>query len=107
VDPSVVGGAVIGLWTWLSRWWKRRRTRQLDVILYTRQGCHLCETAHEQLEQARRHWGFQLSIVDVDTDPALVERHGNWVPVVAIDGQVRFRGHINPVMLERTLRGSS
>ncbi len=36
--------------------------------------------------------GFTLTAVDVDADPALAEQYGECVPVVAIDGKVRFPG---------------
>jgi len=36
-------------------------------------------------------------------DPALAERYGLTVPVVAVDGKVRFKGVVNPVLLERLL----
>jgi hypothetical protein len=39
--------------------------------------------------------------VDVDDDPELAREHGNHVPVVQINGRVRFRGAINPVLFQR------
>ena len=39
--------------------------------------------------------------VDIDADPALRERFDTCVPVVEIDGQVRFRGRVEPVLLRR------
>ena len=72
---------------------------KLDVVLYTRQQCHLCETAKEIL---LRHQLLPREI-DVDTDPALAERFGQWVPVVEIDGKIRFRGHVNEKLLKRLL----
>ncbi len=62
-----------------------------QAILYTRQGCHLCEQAHEMLT---RH-GVVVQTIDIDSDPALRERYDVWVPVVTIDGQERFRGRID------------
>jgi glutaredoxin len=73
-----------------------------NVVLYTRVGCHLCDDAHELLV---RH-GLRPRLVDVDRDEQLVAEHGNCVPVVEIDGRVRFRGRVNPVLLRRLLRGS-
>src|SRR5205085_11842858 len=95
------------LWTWLRAWWGGRKLDRVQVILYTRQGCHLCEIAHTQLESAQRRWGFHLTILDVDTDPRLVEQYDTCVPVVAVDGRVRFRGRINEVPLTRLFRGLS
>ncbi len=92
--------------SWLGSWWRRRKGKPLghwQVVLYTRRGCHLCDLAWKQLHQARSHHGFALSQVDVDQDPQLVERYGLQVPVVAINGRVRFRGRINKVLLRRLI----
>jgi glutaredoxin len=73
-----------------------------QVVLYTRQGCHLCDDA---LALLRRH-GLTPNIVDIDADPALRERFDTCVPVVEFDGQVRFRGRVNEVLLRRLLAAS-
>ncbi len=75
--------------------------------MYTRQGCHLCEEAWEQLEQAQQRHGFALRQVDVDSDPQRVREFGDCVPVVTIDGRVRFRGRVNRILLERLLVGAN
>ncbi|MBY0233169.1 MAG: glutaredoxin family protein [Gemmataceae bacterium] len=80
--------------------------RAREVVLYTRQGCHLCHDALALLERERPAFGFALSVVDVDSDPALAERHGLEVPVVLVDGKPRLRGTVNAVLLRRALRGS-
>jgi glutaredoxin len=69
--------------------------------MYTRQGCHLCEAAWDLLSAEQRRQGFSLEKVDVDTDPALVTEHGLHVPVVVVNGKVRFRGVVNAVLLRR------
>jgi glutaredoxin len=71
--------------------------------MYTRRGCHLCEQAWQQLEQAQKRYGFSLQQVDIDGDPQLVCDYGECVPVVTIDGKVRFRGVVNRMLLERLL----
>ena len=73
-----------------------------NVVLYTRVGCHLCDDARELLV---RH-GLRPRLVDVDLDERLAAEHGNCVPVVEIDGRVRFRGRVNAVLLQRLLRGA-
>lgn len=70
-----------------------------QVILYTRQGCHLCEDAHALLT---RH-GLQPELVDIDADPELRERFTTCVPVVEIDGRIRFRGQVSEPLLRRLL----
>ena len=94
------------------RWpWKRRRPPpdlgHLEMILYTRVGCHLCETAWECLCRAQHRYRFAVTVVDVDTDPVLAARHGDSVPVVTVNGQVRFRGAVNPVLLARLLEAEA
>lgn len=91
-------------WRWLPRWWGRGRSTGITVVLYTRQGCHLCEEAWEHLERARQRHGYTLEVVDVDTDPQLRAQYDTLVPVVTVNGKERFRGRVNPVLLQRLLR---
>jgi glutaredoxin len=74
--------------------------RSPRVVLYTRRGCHLCDEAKQLLEDR----GVSPACVDVDTDSDLCERYGECVPVVEIDGKIRFRGRVEPVLLRRLLR---
>jgi glutaredoxin len=74
--------------------------RTLKVVLYTREGCHLCEEAQEVLSE----FGISPMLVDIDHDPELRERFDNCVPVVEIDGQIRFRGRVEPALLRRIIR---
>jgi glutaredoxin len=78
---------------------KNNIDRACHVVLYTRNGCHLCEDA----EQLLRQEGLTPTLVDIDHDPELKSRYDTCVPVVEIDGQVRFRGRVEPVLLRRIL----
>ena len=73
-----------------------------EVVLYTRQGCHLCEIAAEILARHR----LDVQKVDIDQQPELRERYNECVPVVVIDGRERFRGRVDELLLRRILRGS-
>ena len=57
-----------------------------EVVVYSREGCHLCEQALAGLRRLGRARPFTLREVDVDADPALAERHGDRVPVVTVGG---------------------
>jgi glutaredoxin len=72
----------------------------MEVVVYTRPGCHLCDDACALLES----YGLEPQTVNIDTDPELVERFGLTIPVVFIDGRERFRGRIDEVLLRRLLR---
>lgn len=73
----------------------------MNVTLYTRKGCHLCVTAQQTLAQ----FGIEPKLVDIDEDESLREKFNECVPVVEIDGKVRFRGQVQPILLERLLAG--
>src|SRR5262245_39503504 len=90
--------------TSLFSWWKRRPAPHLHIVLLTRAGCHLCDEAWQLLEKERQRHGFQLSALDVDTQPELADRHGELVPVLVVNGKVRLWGRINAVLLRRLLR---
>ena len=71
----------------------------LQVIVYTRTGCHLCEEA----EQLLTRYGLAPRLVDIDAEAGLRERYTHCVPVIVIDGKERFRGRVNEVLLRRIL----
>lgn len=78
----------------------RRPSIMQEVVLYTRCGCCLCDEAHGVLKQH----GLTPLLVDIDTDPELTELYNDCVPVVVIDGKVRFKGRVSEVLLRRLLR---
>lgn len=73
------------------------------VLVFTRQNCHLCELAEALL---KRH-GLQPRIIDIESDPQLVAKYTDCVPVVVIDGKVRFRGRVSETLLTRLLHARS
>jgi glutaredoxin len=88
-------------------WTKRAHKAPLRVVMYTRQGCHLCEEAWELLEKLRPGFGFELELVDVDGQSDLAKLYGEKVPVVVIAGKERLWGRINRVLLERLFRAET
>lgn len=79
---------------------ERKSDSHIEVVLYTRQGCHLCE---QVLEVLQSH-GIMPRLHDIDTDPALQDRYGMTIPVIEINGRERFRGAVSPVLLRRLLQ---
>lgn len=87
-------------------WAPSRPGRRFEnIIVYTRESCPLCDEGIELLGRYRR-WLPPADEVNVDDDPRLLTQHGEWVPVVFIDGRPRFRGHINEVLLRRLIEGT-
>ena len=57
------------------------------VVLYSRQGCHMCEVARATVARVCADLGEEWSEVDVDTDPELAARFSEEVPVTFVDGR--------------------
>ena len=76
-----------------------------EVILYTREGCCLCESAREVLlrVQARHPSSFHLEERDIESDDALFRIYLERIPVVTIDGQESFELFIDERALEQRL----
>lgn len=66
----------------------------VDVTLYTRKPCPLCDKAKAAIEASGAN--VRITEVDIDTDPALRERYTNDIPVIAIAGQEAFRHRVDP-----------
>ncbi len=56
----------------------------LDVTLYTRPGCHLCEEAKERIAPLLRRVQATLREINIDADPVLRERYDFDVPVILL-----------------------
>ena len=80
--------------------------RRFDtLVLYTRDGCHLCDHAKDTLLMYKQYLPV-LEEVSIDSDPELTERFSGCIPVVEIDQKVRFRGKVDEILLRRLIEGS-
>lgn len=73
--------------------------------LFVSEGCHLCDEALDRLADYQR-WLPPIQEVDIQTDPELLERFKTCVPVLELDGKVRFRGRIDTTLLRRLIEGT-
>ncbi|MXZ62606.1 MAG: glutaredoxin family protein [Chloroflexi bacterium] len=78
-----------------------------EVVLYTREGCRLCTHASDALRRLARDVEFEVRAVDVDGDPALAERYGESVPVVAVEGVEVSTGRVDVAAVRRALAASA
>lgn len=58
-----------------------------SVIVYSRTGCHLCETAISKIELVQQDLNFNLEIRLIDGNPELEKMYGEQIPVILIDNQ--------------------
>jgi glutaredoxin len=69
------------------------------VVLYTRSGCHLCDNALALL----RSYGCHPTLIDIDKSPEHRAQFNDCVPVIEIEGRIRFKGGVSRVLLRRLL----
>ncbi len=75
----------------------------MPVVLYSGQGCHLCERARKVLADN----GVEFDEVDITGDTELEARYREWLPVVEIDGERAFVYFVDPGALRRKLAAQS
>ena len=56
----------------------------INLTLYTRKGCHLCDDVKADLDALQETHPHRLAVIDIDSDPALVESYGKTIPVVEV-----------------------
>jgi len=71
------------------------------VIVYSRPGCHLCDEAKTGILEAHCADLFTLEEINIETDPVLLRRYQNDIPVVMINGVEAFRHRIDPAEFKR------
>jgi len=77
------------------------------VVLYTREGCHLCDDARDLVREVCAEKSVTWREVDVDSDPAVRARLSDLTPVVEVDGaQVGF-WRIRPELVRLALDTST
>ena len=73
------------------------------VTLYTKHGCGICEQAENHLRAVQRLIQFQLEVVYIEEDPVLLDRLGDRVPVVYVDGREVAAAPIDTAVVEAAL----
>lgn len=89
-----------------SRWRADRPGLRFHrVELFTKDDCPLCEEAFVILSEYRTYLP-QPELRDIATNADWQAAYADKIPVVVCDGQVRFRGRVNEVLLRRLIQGT-
>ena len=78
------------------------------IVVYTKEGCHLCERVISELQKLSMERPFEISTLDITSNPELFQKYKDIVPVVSVDGEVKLGGSIlaNPNTLSMVLRNA-
>ena len=58
----------------------------MTVTLVGKPGCHLCDSARRVIAPICQEAGVPVEELSVLDDPELMDRYGEYIPVVLIDG---------------------
>ncbi len=75
----------------------------MHLTLYFREYCSLCHAMRDALRPYQARHGFTLEVIDVDNDPALVERFDELVPVLMHGETEICHYHLDTVRLDAVL----
>ena len=73
------------------------------VVIYSKPDCCLCLEAKAILQKVQREISFQLEELDISHVPNLLERYGQEVPVVFVDGRKAFKYKVDESALRNRL----
>lgn len=76
------------------------------LLLYTRNGCHLCQDMLAQARPLAAEHGLEIELVDIDDDLALAKRYNLRIPVLELNGREVCHHFFDQAAFERALTES-
>ena len=65
-----------------------------EVTFYIKAGCHLCEEARDMLEDIAALTTYELTEVDIRSNPSIFEKYRYRIPVILINNDTLIEGRI-------------
>jgi len=75
----------------------------IELVLYSKPNCPLCDEAKEVLHQVQKELPFRLIERNIEDDPAWWDAYHLMIPVVELDGEPIFYGKVSAHRLRRML----
>lgn len=82
---------------------KDNSSLDLQVLLYTKKDCSLCDAAKETILRVRKKISFDFKEMDIESEEDLYEKFKYEIPVVFINDKRVFTYRVNGKDLKRTL----
>jgi len=73
------------------------------VQLYSRKGCHLCESALATLQELQQELDFEIEEIDIDGNDLLQAKYGDLVPVIHINDVHHDFYRLDPVRFRKAI----
>ena len=71
-----------------------REPQPVQVIFYTKAGCHLCEEARDMLDDIAALTSYDLTEIDIRSNPNIFEQYRYRIPVIIINNETTVEGRI-------------
>jgi glutaredoxin len=68
----------------------------IEVSIYSRSNCHLCEVALEVISEIRKDYEFTITKILIDGNSELEEKYGEQVPVILINNEPHDFFRVDP-----------
>ena len=68
---------------------------RIQIILYSKPGCHLCEVMKEEMAKADCAELYELQEINIESDPELFARYRNDIPVLSVNGVEAFKHRLS------------
>ena len=78
-------------------------TAPRHLTLYSKQGCHLCDEMKQVIDAVAARVPLTIEVVDISSDPTLMDRYGLDIPVLLIDGRKAAKHRLTEPLLEQKL----
>jgi glutaredoxin len=66
---------------------KKTETMKHEITVMSKKGCHLCENAIRVLKDLKKEFDFEITILDIESDPSLHDEYWLKIPVLRVDGE--------------------
>lgn len=76
----------------------------LEVTIYTRAGCHLCDEAKTAIAPLLNEFGATVREIDIEGDATLIQRFGCDIPVIYIGRKKAAKYRVNLQQFRRQLQ---
>ena len=78
-----------------------------ELIVYYRDGCHLCELVVDSLSQLQHELKYEIKQIDIDNDPQINEltrkQYNADIPVVTYQDEVIFYHFFDEIAVRQAL----
>ena len=76
----------------------------VNITIYSKKNCHLCDIAKITLLKIRKEFPFSLIEVDIEKDKEIFEKYKYLIPVIEIDAEKTFTYKVNETELKKILK---